>query len=658
VYDLNTVKSKFVAALILVLAFAGCSWADWNEQASGTTQTLNSIYFYNTTTGFAAGANGTAIKTTDGGANWAPLTSGTVETINDVIFPSATEGYFVGTNGVVLKTTDAGGTFSQVGGLPQANYKKAAYSGSTRVLAGSMGDSAAGYLVTNWVAAPTPDFAIDGVYLSSGGTWMWGKYIAGTYNGQNVIVSREASDTVVWQSTTSSVADIFFASASVGYAVGSGGLVLKTTDAGNNWTTLTSGTIEALNAVVFASENIGWVAGENGVVLFTTDGGTNFSAYTMPDPTVDIKDIMLKVVGSGYVHAWISGSGGKIYKLAAPTITSVSPGVAKQGKIGTIEVIGTGFMSGAVVSFSDPDVAVSSTVYDSATRLVANYVVSLEAATGAKDVIVTNPDSTTTEEANAFTINANTAPVTFQNIRLDYSAYMTPEANGDPRTTVTIHPQVSFEVYSSQGLSKGTLNARVFASYTDASGDEVYIFADDVSDFAEGIDQYTMEINYPMTREALPSCEVVAFSLYAEDIVANVGQENMPGVKVATEAISDPCPNPSPPPGSGGLPLVVVPVDHIIDPEVENIQLQLVLTPGVMINNFTVYIFDMFGREVVSKKYVDQRVVGKFNLTISNDTLRPHLITGLQLVRVINDDNGDLLGKNLLMFAPKHMHTK
>jgi photosystem II stability/assembly factor-like uncharacterized protein len=650
--------------------------AGWDEQTSGTTQTLNSIFFPTTAIGYAAGAAGTVVKTGDGGLNWSPLSSGTTQTINAVMFPVAAEGYFVGTNGVVLKTTDGGASFTQVPSLPSANYKKAAYSGTNRAIAGNMGASAAGYLVTsadsgaNWAAATVPDFAIEGVYLTSGVTWMWGQYIS---SGQNSIVKRTATDDVVWQSTTHAVSDIYFSSSTVAYAVGSGGLFLKTTDGGSNWTDIPTVTTEDLNAVVFANENIGWIMGENGTALFTIDGGANFSAYSLSAPLTDVKDIMLRVVASRYVHAWICGSDGKIYELVSPTITAVSPTAANQGKIGTIEVTGSGFATGAEVSFSTDDIAVSSTTFYTATRLVADFIVSPEASLGARDVIVTNPDATTTEEVNAFSVNANTAQVVFRKKKFDTNAYVSPEA--DWVFTITPQPLVSYEVYSPAGLTTGTLNARVFINYTDANNEEVYIFVTIPASAMTVIDASTIGINYSVPN-SFPSGEVVAFSLYAEDLAGNVGQENLLVAVSQPQTEGDPSFNPPTPDGAydRSKPTAVVnPEKHILDLEHEDVNLQMILTPGTEVSNFTITVLDKFGTLIVSKKYIDgvsvngvrkkqvvtaHGVVTKFDFTIYRNEIMPYLGEGIYIIRVINDDDGSLLARNLLMVAPSSMQTQ
>ena len=69
----------------------------------------------------------------------------------------------------------------------------------------------------------------------------------------------------------------------VGYAVGSQGTIVKTYDAGINWLPQQSGTILKLNKVHFIDLDFGFAVGDGGIILRTTEGGvpvelTSFSA--------------------------------------------------------------------------------------------------------------------------------------------------------------------------------------------------------------------------------------------------------------------------------------------------------------------------------------------------------------------------------------------
>src|SRR5689334_15858694 len=57
---------------------------------------------------------------------------------------------------------------------------------------------------------------------------------------------------------------VFFRDPNLGWAVGSGGTVLKTTDGGQKWKKQISGTTAQLTGVFFVDDKVGWIIGVNG----------------------------------------------------------------------------------------------------------------------------------------------------------------------------------------------------------------------------------------------------------------------------------------------------------------------------------------------------------------------------------------------------------
>jgi photosystem II stability/assembly factor-like uncharacterized protein len=74
---------------------------------------------------------------------------------------------------------------------------------------------------------------------------------------------------------------VHFTNSNIGTIVGQDGIVLRTTDGGNNWDQQTSNTTDWLYAVHFSDENHGAAVGFlNGTIVRTTDGGQNWIAQT------------------------------------------------------------------------------------------------------------------------------------------------------------------------------------------------------------------------------------------------------------------------------------------------------------------------------------------------------------------------------------------
>src|SRR6185295_12011910 len=85
-------------ALVTVLPTGG-----WLLQASGTTSSLHGVFFIGSN-GWAVGDAGTIVRTTNAGANWTRVTTGTSFSLNGIWFTSPSEGWAVGQSGTILKS--------------------------------------------------------------------------------------------------------------------------------------------------------------------------------------------------------------------------------------------------------------------------------------------------------------------------------------------------------------------------------------------------------------------------------------------------------------------------------------------------------------------------------------------------------------------------
>jgi photosystem II stability/assembly factor-like uncharacterized protein len=66
---------------------------------------------------------------------------------------------------------------------------------------------------------------------------------------------------------------LYFHTPQLGWAVGSGGTLLKTVDGGKRWKKVVSGTTASLSGVFFLDEKQGWAVGANGTIRQSQDGG-------------------------------------------------------------------------------------------------------------------------------------------------------------------------------------------------------------------------------------------------------------------------------------------------------------------------------------------------------------------------------------------------
>ena len=84
-----------------------------------------------------------------------------------------------------------------------------------------------------------------------------------------------------WQNPLSqgqTLKDVYVFDENTAIAVGEAGTIIKTTDKGISWISLTSGTSSDLNSVYFVDSDTGWVVGRGQTILKTTNGGTSWSS--------------------------------------------------------------------------------------------------------------------------------------------------------------------------------------------------------------------------------------------------------------------------------------------------------------------------------------------------------------------------------------------
>ncbi|MCW8811687.1 MAG: YCF48-related protein [Ignavibacteriaceae bacterium] len=107
---------------------------------------------------------------------------------------------------------------------------------------------------------------------------------------QNSTVSNRLTSIDMWNSM-------------VGYCCGLDGTILRTTNGGFTWESLSTGIVEGLNSIKFISENIGWVVGQDGKILKTTNGGLSWS-YQISNTTKTLNSVFFINENVGWVVGW------------------------------------------------------------------------------------------------------------------------------------------------------------------------------------------------------------------------------------------------------------------------------------------------------------------------------------------------------------------
>ena len=194
---------------------------------------------------------------------------------------------------------------------------------------------------------------------NTGGMYGWSRQVGGTEKNlravsfANVNLGIAVGDSVIIRTedggvhwipssfeTTSRVTDVSFPMENLAVAVGLGGLVLRTTDAGITWTQQTG--VTAITHVRFVDDLTGYGVGSAGTILKTTDGGRTWlsqsSGTTASFSAVDFYDTDRGIVGGGGVIRWTT-NGGQDWnpQTSGPALQGIS-GIAMLGPTTAIAV--------------------------------------------------------------------------------------------------------------------------------------------------------------------------------------------------------------------------------------------------------------------------------------------------------------------------------
>jgi len=193
---------------------------------------LFAVFVADSLTIFAAGEEGTIIRTKDKGINWDVLSSGTSQKINSLYFIDTNTGYALGDSGIILNTYNGGDSWNK--------------SQNTKI----------GNIRSCWFINENKGFICDSngkLYLTEDGgvTWILKYHERPEYFNK-----------------------LFFIDDTTGWAAGT--IIIKTTDGGMNWGKIETGFNVEFNDIYFLNGNEGWAGGEKGAIIHTADCGNNW----------------------------------------------------------------------------------------------------------------------------------------------------------------------------------------------------------------------------------------------------------------------------------------------------------------------------------------------------------------------------------------------
>jgi photosystem II stability/assembly factor-like uncharacterized protein len=345
----SIIRAIILSAIIPLNSFAQLT--GWEVVQSGTTQNLNSIYFYNHQFGVACGDSGVVLRSIDSGKTWQSLQSPVTLNLNDCVLLSEDCFSAVGDSAALIATSDGGNTwfFDQILDVVGDIYTISFARRDQEMFMGVYGaDSQAIMTGDNFVASEGCSEIIADVEKRGPGGF-WGShmltdkigFVAGENSISQPIVGRNNdypmsgwefvsfyldgnegraigvsfTDSlngyicaIVWDGRGAIAKTIdngdnwtttFFTeplhgisfpisdTGQVGYSVGDSGTILKTYNAGETWYNQISGTSENLHKVYFVDNDFGFAVGDNGIILRTTNGGGSISSAENETTTVN-----------------------------------------------------------------------------------------------------------------------------------------------------------------------------------------------------------------------------------------------------------------------------------------------------------------------------------------------------------------------------------
>ena len=246
---------------------SGWTWGDPVPQG----ETLNRVAFQGAT-GYAAGEDGTVLRSDDGGASWAGLSSGTITnlTLLQEVDPNTV---VVGGICTVRESTDGGLTFHR---LP---VNEAEQNCATKIAAISFLNPTTGY-----------------VEQSDG----------------SVLLTKDGGQTLEPKTSVplngAAPGRMLFVSPTVGFAIASGqsgGKIYRTTDGAGSWTQVGSSG-QPLYDMEFVSPMLAYAVGAAGTLLHSTDGGATWTPLPLALPAGAARPTLTQISCSDAEHCLIA----------------------------------------------------------------------------------------------------------------------------------------------------------------------------------------------------------------------------------------------------------------------------------------------------------------------------------------------------------------
>jgi len=248
----------------------------WTDQVSKTTEYLYDVCFINYDEGYCVGANGIILATTNGGLTWEKRTSGTTKSLYSIDFNSLNtiETYIAGALGTILYSDDYGktwktcttGTSENLYGISIQNAEAIAVGANGIILARSSSNkfkivsSGSQYSLLSVVNNGTKAFAV----------------------GISGAMLRSTDSGSIWNSLTNALRTLNDVSNLKSYpdfmmACGADGLIYYSINRGAAWLNRSINTQEDLKHIYIAANDLAIAVGTGGAIFTTSNCGIEWT---------------------------------------------------------------------------------------------------------------------------------------------------------------------------------------------------------------------------------------------------------------------------------------------------------------------------------------------------------------------------------------------
>ncbi len=325
---------------------------EWIPQISGTTSALYSISAVNENVAWACGAGGVVLRTTNGGQNWQIVTPPRAVDAY-VIWGVSADKALVGTSGAtdakIHLTTNGGQTWTDVHTIAGG------FLNVIRMLDENNGWAQSDPVGGNWVLLKTTNGGLNwtsmatvpaasGEYGWNNSGWNTMGYMWFGTNSSRIYYSSDNGTS--WSSAPTTSANSYavaFDYALSGLAGFAGGVLNKSTDAGQSWSLLTSPILANVTGIATVTNNEFFVSA-GGSVWRTVDGGANWTmSYGGATGIYHLSMVPTPSMESQPAAGWAVGANGLILKyrrqIQQPSIQVVQPNGGEVWAVGSTQNI-------------------------------------------------------------------------------------------------------------------------------------------------------------------------------------------------------------------------------------------------------------------------------------------------------------------------------